>query len=148
LAAAVARPPSQTPESVQITWALVVSGHPVHPGNLYPVFTIVSFGHQNSSTILGACGSFDRCGWPLAVIIFVASIVVPLIKRWAGLAADLGPLSATAIPAREHQAAPVIESIGRCRDRRVRRGLLSASSCSTIWRLSVPVGRTRRSLCF
>ena len=70
------------PESVQITWALVISAVILYiPANLYPVFTIVSFGHGNTSTIIGGVRQLMEGGdWPLAVIIFVASIVVPLIK--------------------------------------------------------------------
>jgi len=70
------------PESVQITWALVISAVILYiPANLYPVFTIVSFGHGNTSTIIGGVRQLMQSGdWPLAVIIFIASIVVPLIK--------------------------------------------------------------------
>ncbi len=70
------------PGSVQITWALVISGVILYiPANLYPVFTIVSFGRGNTSTIIGGVRQLMEGGdWPLAVIIFVASIVVPLIK--------------------------------------------------------------------
>jgi len=70
------------PESVQITWALVVSAVILYiPANLYPVFTIVSFGRGNTSTIIGGVRQLmDSGDWPLAIIIFVASIVVPLIK--------------------------------------------------------------------
>jgi paraquat-inducible protein A len=70
------------PESVQITWALVISGVILYiPANLYPVFTIVQFGHGNTATILGGVRQLlDSGDWVLAVIVFVASIVVPLIK--------------------------------------------------------------------
>ena len=70
------------PESMQVTWALVISGVILYiPANLYPVFTIVSFGRGNTSTILGGVRQLlDGGDWPLAIIIFVASIVVPLIK--------------------------------------------------------------------
>ncbi len=70
------------PESVQITWALVLSGVILYvPANLYPVFTIVSFGNRNTSTILGGVRQLlTGSDWPLAIIIFVASIVVPLVK--------------------------------------------------------------------
>jgi paraquat-inducible protein A len=70
------------PESVQITWALVISAVILYiPANLYPVFTIISFGRGNTSTIIGGVRQLMESGdWPLAVIIFVASIVVPLIK--------------------------------------------------------------------
>ena len=70
------------PDSVQITWALVLSGAILYiPANLYPVFTIVSFGRRNTSTIIGGVRQLlTSADWPLAVIIFVASIVVPLVK--------------------------------------------------------------------
>jgi paraquat-inducible protein A len=70
------------PDSVEITWALVVSAAILYiPANLYPVFTIVSFGKGNTSTIMGGVRQLlTGSDWPLAVIIFVASIVVPLIK--------------------------------------------------------------------
>jgi paraquat-inducible protein A len=69
-------------DSVEITWALVISGVILYvPANLYPVFTIVSFGNRNTSTILGGVRQLlTGSDWPLAVIIFVASIVVPLVK--------------------------------------------------------------------
>jgi paraquat-inducible protein A len=70
------------PDSVKITWALVLSGVILYvPANIFPVFTIVSFGHTNSSTILGGVRQLaNGADWPLAIVIFVASIVVPLIK--------------------------------------------------------------------
>lgn len=70
------------PNSVQLTWALVISAAILYiPANLYPVFTIVSFGRRNTSTIIGGVRQLlTGSDWPLAIIIFVASIVVPLIK--------------------------------------------------------------------
>jgi paraquat-inducible protein A len=69
-------------DSVEITWALVISAVILYiPANLFPVFTIVSFGHANTSTIMGGVRQLMQGGdWPLALIIFIASIVVPLIK--------------------------------------------------------------------
>jgi paraquat-inducible protein A len=70
------------PDSARITWALVLSGAILYiPANIFPVFTVVSFGRDNSSTILGGVRQLaNSADWPLAVIIFVSSIVVPLIK--------------------------------------------------------------------
>jgi paraquat-inducible protein A len=103
-------------DSVEITWALVVSGAILYiPANLYPVFTIVSFGHGNTSTILGGVRQLlTSADWPLAVIIFVASIVVPLIKL-IGLA---WLLISVRYPQRRYLRANtklhrMIESIGR-----------------------------------
>jgi paraquat-inducible protein A len=70
------------PDSIRLTWALVVSAVILYiPANLYPVFTIVSFGRRNTSTIIGGVHQLlTSADWPLAVIIFVASILVPLVK--------------------------------------------------------------------
>jgi paraquat-inducible protein A len=70
------------PNSIQTTWALILSSIALYiPANLYPVFTIVSFDRRNTSTILGGVRQLlTGSDWPLAIIIFVASIVVPLLK--------------------------------------------------------------------
>jgi paraquat-inducible protein A len=104
------------PDSVEITWALVLSGAILYiPANLYPVFTIVSFGHGNTSTILGGVRQLlTGSDWPLAVIIFVASIVVPLVKLiglgWLLLALRYPSRRYLRANTRLHR---VIESIGR-----------------------------------
>jgi paraquat-inducible protein A len=104
------------PESVQITWALIVTAAILYiPANLYPVFTIVSFGRGNTSTIMGGVRQLlTGSDWPLAVIIFVASIVVPLVKL-IGLA---WLLISVRYPSRRYLRANTklhraIESIGR-----------------------------------
>ena len=51
------------------------------PANLYPVITVVSFGRSASATILGGVTELmNGSDWPLAVIVFTASVVVPLLK--------------------------------------------------------------------
>ena len=51
------------------------------PANLYPIMIIYSLGVPEASTILSGIGSFiDHGLYPIAVIIFTASIIVPLIK--------------------------------------------------------------------
>ena len=103
-------------ESVQITWALVISGVILYiPANLYPVFTIVSFGRGNTSTIIGGVRELlDSGDWVLAVIIFVASIVVPLIKliglAWLLLAVRRPQPNRLVANTKLHR---LIESIGR-----------------------------------
>jgi paraquat-inducible protein A len=104
------------PDSVEITWALVVSAAILYiPANLYPVFTIVSFGKDNTSTIMGGVRQLlTGSDWPLAVIIFVASIVVPLIKLiglgWLLLAVRYPSRRFLRVNTKLHRA---IESIGR-----------------------------------
>jgi len=68
--------------SLERTTALVVCGFLLLlPANLLPVLTIERFGHIEASTILGGVIELARDGlWPLAVIVFTASIAIPLAK--------------------------------------------------------------------
>jgi paraquat-inducible protein A len=51
------------------------------PANVYPVMTVISFGKGEPDTILSGVQSLIVAGWwPLAVLVFFASIIVPLIK--------------------------------------------------------------------
>jgi paraquat-inducible protein A len=51
------------------------------PANLYPIMTVASLGQVQSDTILsGAIYLLFNGMWPLAVIVIVASVVVPLVK--------------------------------------------------------------------
>jgi paraquat-inducible protein A len=51
------------------------------PANVYPVLTIISFGSGFPSTILGGVEELLTGGmWPLALLVFFASITVPVLK--------------------------------------------------------------------
>jgi len=51
------------------------------PANLYPIMIIYSLGIGEPSTILSGIGQFiDHGLYPIAIIIFTASIIVPLLK--------------------------------------------------------------------
>lgn len=68
--------------SLERTTALVACGFLLFiPANLLPVLTIERLGREQASTILGGVFELARDGlWPLAVIVFTASIAVPLAK--------------------------------------------------------------------
>lgn len=70
------------PDSFRRTVALVVTGYLLYlPANLLPVLTIDRFGRQTPSTILGGVHELITNNlWPLAIVVFTASIVVPLMK--------------------------------------------------------------------
>lgn len=78
------------PHSVERTSALVLCGFLLFiPANLLPVLTIEQLGQQQSNTILGGVLELARYGlWPLAVIVFTASIVIPFTKL-CGLSCNL-----------------------------------------------------------
>lgn len=70
------------PQSLQCTTALVVAGYLLYlPANVLPVLTTVRLGHEERNTILSGVVELARNDlWPLAVIVFTASIVLPLVK--------------------------------------------------------------------
>ncbi len=70
------------PDSVQRTWALVGAATLLAiPANVLPVMTIVKLGRGGPSTILGGTVELAQAGlWGLATIVFVASILVPVVK--------------------------------------------------------------------
>ena len=70
------------PESVARTWALLITAAILYvPANLYPVLTVIRLGRGHPSTILGGVVELiEYRMWPLALLVFVASIMVPLLK--------------------------------------------------------------------
>lgn len=51
------------------------------PANIYPFMTLTSFGQTDSYTILGGIAELAQAGlWPLALLVFFASITIPLLK--------------------------------------------------------------------
>lgn len=70
------------PNSVPRTWALVIAAFIFYiPANVLPVTITTYLGSTRADTILSGVRYFMRTGsWGIALIIFVASIVVPIVK--------------------------------------------------------------------
>jgi paraquat-inducible protein A len=70
------------PRSLERTWALVIAAALCYiPANLLPVMAVTSLGKHESDTIMSGVIYFLTHGmWPLAVVVFVASVFVPLLK--------------------------------------------------------------------
>lgn len=70
------------PNSISRTWALVLAAAVFYiPANVLPIMKVTSFGKEQSDTIMSGIIYFVVSGsWPLALVIFFASIVVPLLK--------------------------------------------------------------------
>ena len=68
--------------SVSRTWALVLAAAICYvPANLLPMTVTTSLGRTQSDTIMSGVIYFIQSGsWPVALVIFVASIFVPLAK--------------------------------------------------------------------
>jgi len=51
------------------------------PANVYPIMTTTSLGHTSPSTIIGGVVELVQLGsWPVAAVIFIASVIVPVGK--------------------------------------------------------------------
>ncbi|MGD0103490.1 MAG: PqiA/YebS family transporter subunit [Rhodopila sp.] len=70
------------PGSIQRTWALAIASMVLYvPANIYPVLTVVRLGAGQPSTILGGVRELLELGmWPLAALVFFASVAVPVLK--------------------------------------------------------------------
>ena len=70
------------PDSLSRTWALLAAAVILYvPANLLPIMTTSSlFGTQSDTILSGVIYLWDSGSWPLAVVVFVASIFVPLAK--------------------------------------------------------------------
>jgi paraquat-inducible protein A len=68
--------------SIQRTWALVIAAAICYvPANMLPVLTTTTFGSAESDTIMGGVVFLYTSGsWPLALIVLIASVMVPLGK--------------------------------------------------------------------
>ncbi len=73
------------PNSLTRTWALLLTAIVMYiPANLLPVMYASAFGNTQGDTIMSGVIYFLKHGdWPLALVIFVASIMVPMLKMLA-----------------------------------------------------------------
>lgn len=80
-------------DRIQLTWALLLTATLLYiPANLYPVLFTVTLGNAQPQTIAAGVLHLAAAGdWPIAAVIFVASIMVPISKivalTWLCLAA-------------------------------------------------------------
>jgi paraquat-inducible protein A len=68
--------------SVETTWALLIAAAVCYiPANALPVLNTSAFGSTESDTILGGVVFLYTSGsWPLALIVLIASVMIPLGK--------------------------------------------------------------------
>ena len=70
------------PNSLTRTWALLLTAVVLYiPANVLPVMKVISLGRAQADTIMsGVIYLFEHGQWPLAALIFFASVFVPLVK--------------------------------------------------------------------
>jgi len=77
-----ARLHERKPHSLALTTALIIAAAVLYiPANILPVMTTREFFEDEPDTILsGVLVLLQSGSWPIAILVFVASIVVPLLK--------------------------------------------------------------------
>jgi paraquat-inducible protein A len=73
---------SRRHQSIQTTWALVIAAAICYiPANVLPVLETTTFGSTEADTIMGGVVFLYTSGsWPLALVVLIASVMVPLGK--------------------------------------------------------------------
>ncbi len=73
---------SRKPDSINRTWALLIAAIILYiPANLLPVMTVFQLGQGKPDTIMSGVILLVNLGmWPMAAVIFFASIMVPGLK--------------------------------------------------------------------
>ena len=74
------KPPS--PTIIMRTWALMLGAVILYiPANMLPIMKVSSMGSDSAHTILGGVIELWQMGsWDIALVVFIASVVVPLFK--------------------------------------------------------------------
>ncbi len=102
--------------STQRTWALLLTAMLLYiPANTYPMMVITNFGTAYPGTILGGVIDLIELGdYPVAVVIFIASVLVPILKFLALLFLLLSvQMRSTRHLRRKTQLYAAVEWIGR-----------------------------------
>ena len=70
------------PDSIQRTWALLIAAYILYiPANLLPMMVTTSpRGTENDTIMSGVIYLWTSGSWPLALLVFLASITIPLAK--------------------------------------------------------------------
>jgi paraquat-inducible protein A len=70
------------PDSIARTWAFVIAAAIMYiPANVLPMMvTDTLFGTQSDTILSGVAYLWHAGSWPLALIVFVASVAVPMLK--------------------------------------------------------------------
>lgn len=104
------------PDSLARSWALLLAATAFYlPANILPVMRVTWFGRGEPDTILGGVRELVASGmWPLAAVVFFASIVVPVLKI-VGLAFLLLSVQARSRfrPRDRTRLYRVVEAVGR-----------------------------------
>jgi paraquat-inducible protein A len=104
------------PNSLARTWALLLAALVLYlPANLLPVMHTSSlFGAQKDTIMSGVVYLWTSGSWPLAALVFIASIAVPMLKILAiGFLAASANLRSRWQPVQRARIYRIVELVGR-----------------------------------
>lgn len=104
------------PDSLARTWACLIAAIILYiPANLLPVMNTSSlFGSEKDTIMSGVVYLWTSGSWPLAVLVFIASIAVPMLKIFAiGFLALMANLRSTWQPTQRARIYRIVELVGR-----------------------------------
>lgn len=84
------------PRSLSRSWALLLTAVVLYvPANVFPIMTVTYLGRAEADTILSGVAALVQAGeWPIAIVVFTASVLVPIVKiallGWVYLATFFG----------------------------------------------------------
>jgi paraquat-inducible protein A len=107
---------SRKPAAISRTWALLISAMVLYiPANALPVmYTSSLFGAQNDTILSGVVYLWTSGSWPLSIVVFIASIAVPMLKIIALSYLVLSTqFHSSAAPGRRTRIYRVVEFVGR-----------------------------------
>ena len=82
--------------SLSRAWALLATAVILYvPANIFPIMTVTYLGRSEADTILSGVAVLAKAGeWPIAIVVFTASILVPIVKivmlSWVYMTTYLG----------------------------------------------------------
>ena len=104
------------PASFSRTWALLIAAMVLYiPANVLPVmYTSSLFGAQDDTILSGVVYLWTSGSWPLAVVVFIASIAVPMLKILAIAYLTISTqLGSRWLPEQRTRIYRVVELVGR-----------------------------------
>jgi len=107
---------SRKPSAISRTWALLISAMVLYiPANALPVmYTSSLFGAQNDTILSGVVYLWTSGSWSLSIVVFIASIAVPMLKIIALWYLVLSTqFHSTAAPKRRTRIYRAVEFVGR-----------------------------------
>ena len=104
------------PNSLARAWALTLAAAILYiPANTYPILTVIRFGAGQPSTILEGVRELLEAGmWPLALLVFFASIAVPVLKLFGLVLLLITAMARVRARRRDRTALyRIVEAVGR-----------------------------------